>query len=150
MRLTIPHEWKDILKGNVPEIVTDVLQFNKLKNYKTLKSKDLYWLILYKKHDCVTYSNAHKYWTSKYNISDENMEKIYTLSNWVTKRTNLQSLQYKITNKIINCNYWLHKIKITDCKMQILQQCRNNRTLFLWMYGYQAILESLPGLVEHR
>ena len=133
MRLTIPHEWKDILKGNVPEIVTDVLQFNKLKNYKTLKSKDLYWLILYKKHDCVTYSNAHKYWTSKYNISDENMEKIYTLSNWVTKRTNLQSLQYKITNKIINCNYWLHKIKITDsakCRF-----CNNAETIEHYFYG---------------
>jgi hypothetical protein len=133
MRITIPHEWREVLKGKTPEITTDVLQFNKLRNYKTLKSKDLYWIILYGKHDCVTHSNAHTYWTSKYNISDENVKTMYTLTNWVTKRTNLQSLQYKIINKIINCNYWLHKIKITDtakCRF-----CNNAETIEHYLYG---------------
>ena len=42
------------------------------------------------------------------------MKSVNTLPYRVTKLTILQALQYKIINKIVNCNYWLHKLKILE------------------------------------
>jgi hypothetical protein len=42
------------------------------------------------------------------------MKQFFRLPYSVTKRTKLQALQYKVLNKIINCNYWLNKIHIKD------------------------------------
>ena len=42
------------------------------------------------------------------------MKLVYTLLYRVSRLTILQSLQYKILNKILNCNYWLYKTKIKD------------------------------------
>jgi hypothetical protein len=114
LRLTIPRHWRNILKGDTPELLTDVLLYKKLRRYKTLKSKDIYWLILYKNHDCKGPTNSHQNWKIKYNLSDENMLRIYTIPYISTKHTNLQSFQYKVIYKILNCNYWLHKIKVIE------------------------------------
>jgi hypothetical protein len=114
IRLTIPHKWRNILKGETPEIPNDALLYNKLRRYKTLKSKDIYWLLLYKSHDCKEPSNNHQYWKLKYSFDEEDMIRIYTIPYISSKHTNLQSFQYKVLNKILNCNYWLHKIKIKD------------------------------------
>jgi hypothetical protein len=114
IRLTVSHEWKQILKGESPENFKDLLKYQKLRGYKTLKTKDMYWLILKDNHDCLTPSNPQIYWETKYKKDNEYMEKVFELPYLITRRTSLQALQYKITYKIINYNYWLEKIKITD------------------------------------
>jgi hypothetical protein len=114
IRLTIPHEWKEMLLDNTPEQVKPDLIYNKLKNLKKLKTKDLYALLIEKEHDCTSLTNSHTYWQTRYKFPNDTMKLVYTLPYRVTKLTILQALQYKILNKIINCNYWLYKIKILD------------------------------------
>jgi hypothetical protein len=133
IRLTIPHQWKDILQGKEPEIKTDVLLYKKLHRFHKLKSKDIYWIILENNHDCLTPPNTKLYWQTKYNIDNDEMEKIYKLPYMATNRTTLQAMQYKIINKIINCNFWLHKLTIKDspkCRF-----CIEDETIEHYFYG---------------
>jgi hypothetical protein len=133
IRLTIPHLWKSILQGEEPENKTDLLLFNKLHRYYKLKSKDIYNIILGKNHDCITPANSQDYWRNKYTLDLEQMQLLYKLPYLATKRTNLQSLQYKILHKIINCNHWLHRITIKDtprCRF-----CQENETVEHFFYG---------------
>ena len=61
------------------------------------------------------------------------MEKIHKQPYKSTNRKNLQSMQYKILNKIINCNYWLHKLTIKDtpkCRF-----CLEDETVEHFFYG---------------
>ena len=63
---------------------------------KTLKTKDLYWMILGMKHDCTSYTNTQLNWENMYKIDHETMQKVYILPYQVTSGTNLQAHQYKI------------------------------------------------------
>jgi hypothetical protein len=133
IRLTLPHKWKDILQGIEPENKADILLYMKLHRFQKLKSKDIYWIIIENNHDCNTPSNAQIYWQTKYNLNNEQMEKIHKQPYKSTNRTNLQSMQYKILNKIINCNYWLHKLTIKDtpkCRF-----CLEDETVEHFFYG---------------
>jgi hypothetical protein len=114
IRQTIPHTWRTILQGAKQENTYKNPKLDKLRKINTLKSKDIYWMILYDEHDLLSIPNAHKYWTDKYDLSDEMLKTTYTLPYKVTKTTYIQSIQFKILYKIINCNHWLHKIKIRD------------------------------------
>jgi hypothetical protein len=55
------------------------------------------------------------------------MKLAYTLPYKVTRLTTLQALQYKILHKIINVNYWLHKLKILDSP--ICRYCTKEETI---------------------
>jgi exonuclease III len=132
-RLTLPHLWKLILIGEGPENKTDLLLYNKLHRYQKLKSKDIYPLILEHNHDCTSLPNTQLFWQNKYNLNIENMEILYKLPYDTTKRTNLQALQYKILHKIINCNYWLHKITIKDSPQ--CRFCREDETVEHYFFG---------------
>ena len=127
IRLTIPHDWKEILAGNIPENLEVDLTYNRLKNLKNLKTKYLYDLLIETEHECNEPTNAHLYWQNKYTITDDTMKSVYMLPYRVTKLTTLQALQYKLLNKIINCNYWLHKIKIIDSP--ICRYCEKEETI---------------------
>jgi hypothetical protein len=111
IRLTLPHHWKEMLMYNIPENKEIDLLHTRLTNLKKLKTKDLHVLLLEKEHDCTSPPNSQIYWQNKYEITEEVMKLAYMLPYKVTKLTILQALQYKILNKIINCNYWLNKYK---------------------------------------
>jgi hypothetical protein len=114
IRLTIPQKWKQILAGANKEVKQDEILYNRLNSLKTLKTKTIYWEILSKHHDCSGQTNTHINWMSYYSIDDSTLKNYYLLPYKITRWTTLQALQYKIIYKIINCNYWLHKIKIID------------------------------------
>jgi hypothetical protein len=114
IRLTIPHDWKDMLKDKIPENKENDLMYLKLNNLKTLKTKYLYSLLLEKEHDLESPVNAHLYWQDRYKLDEKEMSLVHTLPYRATKLTTLQALQYKIINKIINCNYWLYKLQILE------------------------------------
>ena len=61
------------------------------------------------------------------------MKLIYKLPYRVTKLTILQSLQYKILHKIINCNYWLYKIRIIDSPK--CRYCDEDETIEHFFFG---------------
>ena len=133
VRLTIPNRWKNILLSNQQENLENDLIYNKLHNLKTLKSKDLYVLLIQTEHDCNSIPNSQLYWQNKYKIDDETMKLVYTLPYRVSKLTILQSLQYKILTKILNCNYWLHKIKIKDSPT--CSFCNEEETIEHFFFG---------------
>jgi hypothetical protein len=114
IRLTLPHQWKEMLMNNTSEKIEPDLLNNRLTNLNKLKTKDLYVYLLEKEHDCNSPPNPQIYWQKKYEITEETMKLAYILPYKVTKLTILQALQYKILNKIINCNFWLNKIQIID------------------------------------
>ena len=114
IRLTIPLAWRQLLSGEKTEGNELNTLYGRLCNLKTLKSKDLYWLLLENKYDIICKPKAQSFWENKCNFLAENFENIYTLPYKVIRLTNIQSMQFKILYKIFNCNYWLHKIKILD------------------------------------
>jgi exonuclease III len=127
IRLTIPQQWKQILQDKTLENLIDERLYNKLRNLKSLKTKDIYWMLVPRHHDCNTKANTIINWKLKYSYSDDEIVKVFKLPYLITSRTNLQALQYKITYKIINCNYWLHKIQIIDSP--ICRFCDKEETL---------------------
>ena len=133
IRLTTPQKWKNILQGKECETTSDATLYKKLLNVQKLKTKDIYELILENNHDCKTFPNSQIYWQTKYNIDNDLMQQFYRLPYRSTKRTNLQALQYKILHKIINCNFWLHKITIKDtpkCRF-----CSEDETIEHYFFG---------------
>jgi hypothetical protein len=136
VRLTLPQKWKQILSGEMEEVKIDEVLYNRLNSIKTLKTKTIYWEILSKHHDCSSPTNIHINWMNYYNIDESTMKNYYLLPYKVTRWTTLQALQYKIIYKIINCNYWLHKIKILDspkCRF-----CDKEETLTHFLFSCKA------------
>jgi hypothetical protein len=136
IRLTMPQEWKKILQGKESETLLEITLYKKLHNLQKLKTKDIYQIILEKNHDCNTFPNSQIYWQTKYNIDNDSMQQIYKLPYRSTKRTYLQTLQFKIFHKIINCNFWLNKIKIKDtpkCRF-----CIEDETIEHYFFGCET------------
>ena len=133
IRMTLPREWKKILLEPTQENVTEDPLYKKLQNLKTLKTKDLYAITIEQEHDCISPTNAQIYWQNKYKIDEEMMKYAYKLPYRASKQTILQSMQYKILNKILNCNYWLHKIKIKETP--ICRFCTEDETIEHFFFG---------------
>jgi DNA-directed RNA polymerase subunit M/transcription elongation factor TFIIS len=133
MRLNIPHDWKQTLSGEINEDKTDLITYMKLKRYQTLKTKNLYKLLIEREHDCDSKTNAQIYWQNRYQLNDEKMKEFYLLPYIVTRSTTIQSMQFKILHKIINCNYWLNKIKIKDTSQ--CRFCNNIETIEHYFYA---------------
>ena len=145
IRMTLPHEWKNILLDPDPETTTEDLLYNKLQRLRTLKTKDLYILTLENEHDCTSHTNSQIYWQTKYKIDDETMKQVYTLPYRVSRLTTLQSLQYKILNKILNCNHWLHRIKIKE--LPKCRFCPEDETIEHFFFGCEITKDFWYGFL---
>ena len=137
IRQSIPHHWKQILNNNIREDKTTDILYNKMKRYKTLKCKTIYWQLLPLKHAMNVTPNSHKYWCEKYKIEkfSQYLENAFTC----IRITFMQALQYKIINKIFNCNYWLTKIKIltnANCRF-----CNKIETIEHYFYECNKTLD---------
>ena len=76
----------------------------------------------------ITMPTAQETWTDLFPfLEDLEWSKIYTLPYKITKEPFLQSLQYKILNRILNCKERLFKWKITESN--ICNYCDNIDTL---------------------
>jgi exonuclease III len=143
IRQAIPSKWKNILANHQIEDKTTDILYKKFLRYKTLKSTDCYWQLLNNKHDLDTIPNSLTYWQNKYNINTTMLINLIKLPYKCIRDTRTQTLQYKLTHKILNTNSWLHKIKIIDspkcrfCKLDetiehFMFQC--NKTKEFWKY----------------
>jgi hypothetical protein len=112
IRQCIPHKWKEILNNNQIEDKTTDIEYNKMRRYKTMKCKMVYWHLLPLMHDTISIPNSHKYWCEKYKIKKLSVYLEIAFS--CIRITYIQAIQYKIINRIFNCNYWLTKIKILN------------------------------------
>ena len=130
IRQCIPHLWKQILNNTKAEDKSMDIQYNKMKRYNTLKSRSIYWLLLPNKHDVSSLPNSHKYWIDKFKI--DNVSNYLIAAFTCIRITSIQALQYKIINRIFNCNHWLTKIKIlNDAKCRF---CNNVETIEHYFY----------------
>jgi exonuclease III len=162
VRLTIPSEWKNILLSNQEENLDQDVIYNKLNNLKTLKTKDIYIFLINAEHDLTSISSSQTYWQTKYKLDENTMKLAYTLPYRSSKLTILQSLQYKILSKILNCNYWLYKIKIKDspkCRF-----CEEDETIEHFFFGcektkdfwyfflrwWNALGNNTPNILEEK
>ena len=136
IRLTIPQTWKKTLTRPCPIAITrKAINATLISRITTIKTKDIYWEILQRHHDLESVVPGGAFWANKYDISTEEMEKVYMLPHCTTKNTALQALQYKIINRIINCNQWLHKLKIKNtpkCRF-----CNKDETLEHYFFACQ-------------
>ena len=114
IRQTIPHCWHQILGKDNDRSIKPDLVYDKLSNIKTLKTKDIYWMIIPNHHDTTTIPNAHQTWQNKYDLTDEMLKAMYILPYRSCKHTYIQSIQYKLLYKVVNYNYWLNKLKIIN------------------------------------
>ncbi len=89
---------------------------NTTKPIQNIKCNEIYWHII--NHSVYTSTIPDKWnkslkYLKNYNI---NWERIYYLSFKTTRETKIQSLQYRILNKTIQCNEWLYNLKIKQSK----------------------------------
>ena len=80
VRLSIPLHWRNIL-GSAPQKhnATEINLSSKLNNFKTLKSKDLYWILVKLNYDIESKPPAQVYWEQTYGLLPEMFETIYML-----------------------------------------------------------------------
>ena len=118
--MAIPIKWREKLSSKSSNIgchntepTLFVSSQNKFKPVTDFKSKDLYWLLMNEKINKHIPSCQVK-WKDACPSDTLNWEEIYTNAFKTCRDTKLQSLQYKIVNRIIACNHWLFNLKIKD------------------------------------
>ena len=122
VRHSIPWSWRQLLQeeniNSKTETSTDcpALYINlstKYRDINDIKCKDFYWAIINMKQ--VTPACVFKWQTIFVGFKDcdpDTWTRIFKMSFNVTRETKLQSFQYKLLNRIIPCNKWLHDVKI--------------------------------------
>ena len=53
-------------------------------------------------------------WEAEFSVNPDLFHIIYCIPFKVMRSTELQSFQYRVLNRIIFCNKWLHKMNIKD------------------------------------
>ena len=129
IRQSIPGIWRKIL---TTEYHTNVSTNNSNALYITyqsracdiitLKSKCLYWMLIDvlvngQTPTCITR------WNSIYPIDKDIWPDIFVIPFKSCRETYLQTFQYKIINRILACNKWLHQLKIINTDKCTYQFC---------------------------
>ena len=122
---SIPRKWKKIIKTKIGQIDRNkiiaqsipMIQFkNTKKSIEKITSKEIYQIIISKKIEEPT---SIETWTERFPfLVNLEWSKIYKLPFQTTCEPYLQSLQYKILNRVINCKDKLYKwniLKNNEC-----------------------------------
>ena len=109
----IPNKWKTILKNNVGG---EISKFHKMiyqdKNLSKVYNRDIYNYIISIKDAIPSSQNK---WTEYYPFLEKiNWSEIYKLPYEICKDSYIQSLQFKIIHRYINCNENLFKWQLKD------------------------------------
>ena len=119
LRLSLPVQWREKLKGNIENNKGGELGIKSQGNgtFKPLakvKSNFIYWELLEKSHNLKTPKALEKLKNMNVNFDEHQWEQVFQLPSKTCRNVKLQSFQYKVLNRIISCNHWLHNIKIKD------------------------------------
>jgi len=110
---SIPQNWKNILSVKDKKAQSRIkFQILEIKNIAHLTNKLVYNLYIEEKYEN---PKSQDKWIANYPILEAaEWEKIYKMPFFYCRETFLQSLQYKILHRILNCNYNLYKWGIKD------------------------------------
>ncbi len=115
---SVPIEWKETLKQcslmpkNIPS--GNIIKINyKMKAIAKVMCKEFYWHLI---NIDVHNPSSVKKWSSQYPIFKEASTnvwpRIFKLPFIPGRDTKIQTFQYRLIQKTIPCNKWLHNIKI--------------------------------------
>lgn len=131
IRQAIPLRWREILTLEKTRLNRDskyslLIEIDNIPtNFVTLKSKHLYWNIIHTKVKHIT-PNCIKRWEETYPIDHSCWAHIFQIPFTCCRETYLQSFQYRIIHRILPCNNWLYKLKITDTNICTYRHCTTN------------------------
>ena len=137
VKRAIPIEWKTILKKtetfpiNVNNIYRSTMPLIKINNIwkqiETVTSRNIYIKTILGNIQPPTVIDT---WINIYPFLELiEWKNIFTLASKITSEPYLQSLQYKIINRILNCNDKLYKWKIAQTPLCNNNNCKVNDTL---------------------
>ena len=126
----IPNQWKRYIK-NLRNSRIEIIKESKIRVAKKImpltkvNNTMLYWAILNKKTQEPT---AVEKWVEQFPFLElAPWNKLFNLIHYSAKEPYLQSFQYKIINRILNCNYNLYMWKIKNNPQGIY--CRSLDTI---------------------
>ena len=130
IRSTIPYKWKEIIRISTKNINTEIrtndnMPYIKIRQFQKpitrVSSKDIYKELILKK---VQQPTAINKWIEIYPfLESANWTEIYKTSFRVITEPYLQSFQYKILNRLLNCKDRLHIWGLAeDCLCDYCQQ----------------------------
>ena len=131
IRQALPQSWRNIIYTQKIKKVIENMTCNitfmdgKTKNFTYCKSNEIYSLIknqqgINKKPTCIDR------WHSQYEIAIELWPNIFFIPFRACRETYLQSFQYRLIHRIIPCNNWLYKLKVTDTNQCTYRYCSSN------------------------
>ena len=116
IRSSIPTEWKRKMSDNVPSMnlysnITVPVR-GQLISLTQMKNKDIYWELIGNKE---IQASAINIWIDLYPfLHAVKWYKIFNAVHHCAIKTYLQSFQYKVVHRIINCKYNLYKWNIKE------------------------------------
>ena len=120
IRQSIPLEWRTTLSDatliNTEKCIAladiSTVIAGKIKSLVTCKTREIYQCLIKRKAQQPT---AVQRWEAQYpEISNDDWKNIYTRAFKAVRETKIQTFQYKILHRIINCNKKLFDMKIKD------------------------------------
>jgi hypothetical protein len=115
LRQSIPFSWRQKLIGICGEFKAVEgcrISLNKdIISIHNLSCKQFYWMYIEKYQRQPTCIAT---WNERYNMDNDVWEAIFEIPFTCTRDTKLQSFQFRLNHRIIQCNKWLNKLRIKD------------------------------------
>lgn len=132
IRQAMPYEWRRLVHDthSKPNMVPPITVFSKKQgmclDLRSLKSKDIYW-ILFDTHFESIKPRCIEKWSDYIQPDEKQWEKIFASPFQACKETDLQSFQYRILHRVIQCNHWLYNIRVLDSPL--CKKCNTDDTV---------------------
>ena len=154
----IPKTWKEklineTLLSNIIKLIdtneTYIIINNTAKNIKQITSKIIYQKLI---SDTICLPTSINKWIEQFPFMEEcDWNKIFMLPFRITKEAYLQSFQYKILNRILNCNDKLHTWKIkTSNKCEYCDQIDTIEHHLFWCRSTQEFWNKVQKWVKNN
>ena len=119
---------KNVIFMKKHEIELNITIGHRKYDLDIIQTKEIYWKTV---ENNIQEPSAIEKWNEKLEI--DSWPQIFKLPYKCTRKTKLQTLQYKIIHRIFPCNYWLQKIKIKES--DICNFCNNADTIEHYFYN---------------
>ena len=132
IRQALPYEWRTLLHNShsklniVPPVTVFSNKHGMCLDLQSLKSNDIYWILFDMRFEGIKPRCIEK-WSDYIAPDEKQWEKIFAAPFQACKETDLQSFQYRILHRIIQCNHWLHNLKVLISPL--CQKCNVDDTI---------------------
>ena len=130
IRQAIPHSWRLLISArktttNKTKLNIYINKADRTIDFLNSKTKDIYWLLVDGTTKLTTL-NCVKRWHEIYNIDSDIWNNMFKIPFKACRETHLQSFQYRITQRILPCNTWLFKLKVSDTENCTYSLCHSD------------------------